>query len=94
MRRAPEGAALWTPAGAFRPRPRDAYASPLRLRAGRGLGCVYLCLSGTDRPAIRTAGRSVFCGFFYFGGYVRRTDIIVAAFFSTWLRIKPARSQA
>ena len=39
MRTAPEGAALWTPAGAVRPRPRDADASPLRLRAGRGTGC-------------------------------------------------------
>ncbi len=36
-RRAPEGAALWTPAGVIDPRPRDADASPPRLRAGRGI---------------------------------------------------------
>ena len=37
LRRAPKGPALWTPAGVIDPRPRDAAASPLRLRAGRGI---------------------------------------------------------
>ncbi len=37
MRRAPKGAALWTPAGVLTPDP-GMLRIPLRLRAGRGLG--------------------------------------------------------
>ena len=38
LRRAPAGSALWTPAGALPQTPR-CFASPPRLRAGRGIGC-------------------------------------------------------
>jgi len=43
LRQAPEGSALWTPAGVNDPRPRDADASPPRLRAGRRIWYGQAC---------------------------------------------------
>ena len=57
MRRAPEGAALWTPAGALPQTPR-CYASPLRLRAGRGFGAVVYGGALLTCPPKGWAGRS------------------------------------
>ena len=57
LRRAPEGAALWTPAGALAPDPE--MLSHLPFACGRDGGLVhslYSCI--TDRPTKRRAGRS------------------------------------
>ena len=56
LRRAPKGAALWTPAGAVRPRPRDADASLFRLRAGFGT-VIMVHAAVTGPPKGGRAGR-------------------------------------
>jgi len=53
LRRAPKGAALWTPAPLRR-------ASLSRLRAGRRILVRYYFLCGADQPAKRTAGWSAY----------------------------------
>jgi len=57
LRRAPEGAALWTPAGVITPDPEMLRISP-RLRAGRGLWRVSARFALlTDPPKGLRAGR-------------------------------------
>ena len=43
------------------PQTPGCFASLLRLRAGRGRGCMVKCYCTADLPAIRTAGRSICC---------------------------------
>ncbi len=64
-RGAPEGAALWTPAGVSTPGPK--MLTHLHPACGRdeGFWCVNHRLYDADRPATRTAGRSAYFGLFY-----------------------------